>query len=48
MRFYSIILKRYIEIPDKKVRYIKKSGKKFAVGSYNINGDRKEAWKIIG
>ena len=48
MQFYSVILRRKINIPDSKVKYIKKKGRLFAVGSYKVKGITKKAWRIIG
>jgi len=48
MQFYSVILKKKIEIPDNKVKTVTKKGRKFAVGTYLVKGVEKQAWRILG
>lgn len=47
MEFYSLVLKKKIEIPASKVKEVTKSGKRMAVGTYTANGKTYEAWKIL-
>jgi ribosomal protein L13E len=48
MEFYSLVLKKKIQIPDNKVKNVVRKGRKFAVGSYEANGKKYEAWRILG
>ena len=54
MKFYSVVLRKKIDIPDSKVREVVKKGRKFAVGKYmaksKATGKMKEyeAWKVVG
>ena len=48
MEFYSLILKKKINIPDSKIRVVTKKGRRFAVGKYSVAGKEKEAWRILG
>ena len=48
MKFYSVVLKKSIIIPDEQVEYRNKSGKRFAVGKYEAKGKTYEAWRVIG
>lgn len=48
MEFYSLILKKKIDIPQSKIRTENKNGRKFAVGSYTANGKTYEAWRTLG
>jgi ribosomal protein L13E len=48
MEFYSLVLKKKIQIPDSKVKTVVKKGRKFAVGSYEAKGKKYEAWRILG
>lgn len=48
MKFYSVVLRKKIDIPEAKVRYVNKKGRKFAVGKYKIGTKEHEAWKIVG
>ncbi len=47
MEFYSLILKKKINIPESKIRRVTKKGRKFAVGKYKANGKDYEAWRIL-
>ena len=47
MEFYSVVLKKKINIPENKVKKVKKKGRNFAVGSYTANGKTYEAWRIL-
>lgn len=48
MKFYSVKLKKSINIPEGKVTYKTKNNRKFAVGEYKVDGKTYKAWKIIG
>jgi hypothetical protein len=48
MEFYSVILKKKIDIPNSKVVYKVVKGKNFAVGTYLVGGHEKQAWRIVG
>jgi len=48
MKFYSVVLRKKIIIPDNKVKTVVKSGRKFAVGSYKVGNKTYEAWRILG
>ena len=46
--FYSVKLKKRIKIADDKIRKVVRSGRKFLVGKYKVDGKEYEAWKITG
>jgi len=48
MQFYSVVLRKKIEIPQSKIREVVKKGRRFAVGKYTANGKQYEAWRILG
>ena len=54
MEFYSVVLRKKIQIPESKVREVTKKGRRFAVGKYvakcKATGKDKEyeAWRILG
>lgn len=48
MKFYSVVKRAFINIPDAMVRKVVKKGRMFAVGKYKANGKEYEAWKILG
>lgn len=48
MQFYSLVLKKKIQIPDSKVKTVVKKGRKFAVGTYEAKGKTYQAWKVLG
>ena len=48
MEFYSVVLKKKIQIPDKQVKTVTRKGRKFAVGKYKAKGKEYEAWRILG
>lgn len=48
MKFYSVVLRKSIEIPNNEVRNVVKNGRKFAVGKYRAKGKEYEAWRIVG
>jgi hypothetical protein len=47
MKFYSVKLRKKINIPEKNVTYKKKNGRKFAIGKYKVDGKIYEAWKTV-
>jgi hypothetical protein len=47
MEFYSVVLRKKIDIPASKIREVKKGGRRFAVGQYNANGKVYEAWRVL-
>ena len=48
MKFYSVVLRKKIDIPLSKVKDVVKKGRLFKVGTYQAKGKEYEAWKIIG
>ncbi len=48
MEFYSVVLKKKINIPDSKVRTVIRNKRRFAVGKYTAKGKTYEAWRILG
>jgi ribosomal protein L13E len=48
MKFYSLVLRKKIEIPDSKVKTVTRKGRRFAVGKYEAKGKKYEAWRILG
>ena len=48
MKFYSVKLRKKIEIADNKIRTVTKKGRNFAVGKYKVDGKEYEAWRITG
>lgn len=48
MQFYSVVLRKKIDIPDSKVKTVTKKGRRFAVGTYIANGKTYEAWRVLG
>lgn len=48
MEFYSVVLRKKINIPDSKIKTVTKKGRRFAVGSYSAKGKTYEAWRILG
>jgi ribosomal protein L13E len=47
MEFYSVVLKKKINIPESKVKMVTKKGRRFAVGKYEAKGKTYEAWKTV-
>ena len=47
MQFYSVVLKKKINIPDSKVKTVVRKGRRFAVGKYEAKGKTYEAWRIL-
>ena len=47
MKFYSVVLRKSIDIPESKIRKVTKKGRKFAVGKYEAKGKTYEAWRVL-
>jgi len=47
MMFYSVKLKKKVNIPEKNVTYKMRKGRRFAVGKYKVDGKTYEAWKTV-
>lgn len=53
MKFYSVVMKKSINIPENMIREVVKKGRRFAVGKYMAktkDGKMKqyEAWRVLG
>jgi len=48
MEFYSLVLRKKIDIPESKIKYVVKKGRKFAVGTYTAKGKEYKAWRVMG
>ena len=48
MKFYSLVLRKSIEIPQNKIKTVVKKGRSFAVGDYTANGKPYQAWRVLG
>ena len=48
MEFYSVVLRKKINIPKNQVKEVIKKGRKFAVGTYTAKGKEYQAWRVIG
>lgn len=48
MEFYSVVLKKKVNIPESKTKRVKKGGRNFIVGEYKVGSKTYEAWKIVG
>ena len=48
MEFYSLVLRKKIQIPESKIKTVVRSGRKFAVGTYNAKGKEYQAWRVLG
>lgn len=47
MRFYSVELKKNIEVPKSKVRYAKKGKRKFAHARVRSHGKNVNVWRAV-
>ena len=47
-KFYSVVLKKWVNIPNTKVKEVVRNGRKFAVGIYKVGQKEYEAWKVLG
>ena len=48
MKFYSLVMRKSIEIPANKIKEVVKSGRRFAVGTYMVKGKEYQAWRVLG
>ena len=48
MRFYSVVLKRKIDIPDVNVKKVTRNKRLWAVGKYKVGKKEYEAWRVLG
>jgi hypothetical protein len=48
MEFYSVVLRKKIDIPASKVEEVVRKGRKFAVGTYIAKGKTYKAWRVLG
>jgi len=48
VKFYSVVLRKKIDIPPSKIRKVKRSGRNFLVGKYTAKGKEYEAWMVTG
>jgi len=46
MKFYSVVLRKNIEIPKNKIKKVMKKGRRFLVGEYMGKGKKQYAWRI--
>lgn len=46
--FYSLKLKKKITIPPAKQKIVIKNNRRFAVGTYKVDGVEQKAWKVLG
>lgn len=46
--FYSVLLKKKIQIPNTKVKEVVRNGRKFAVGIYKVGKKEYTAWRVLG
>ena len=47
MQFYSVILKKKVEIPDQNIRMTVVRGRKAAVGTYLVDGKQRQAFRFM-
>ena len=47
-KFYSVVTKNWVDIPNSKVKEVVKNGRRFAVGVYKVGQKQYEAWKVLG
>jgi len=48
VQFYSVKLKKKIEIPANDIKQVVRKNTVFLVGAYKVNGKTYKAWKIVG
>lgn len=48
MSFYSVVLKKKIDIPLRKVTEVVRNKRRFAVGTYTAKGKEYKAWRVLG
>jgi len=48
VKFYALVKRGWVDIPESKIKTVVRNGRNFSVGKYDFNGKTYEAWKIIG
>ena len=54
MEFYSVVLRKKLQIADKDIKTVVKKNRRFAVGKYTAKSPRTgklttyEAWRVLG
>lgn len=48
MKFYSVVTKKFVNIPDNKIKRVIRNKRVFAVGTYKANGKTYTAWRVLG
>ncbi len=48
MEFYSVVLKKKINIPKSKIKEVVRNNRLFAVGTYKAKGKEYKAWRVLG
>lgn len=48
VEFYSVVLRKKIDIPQNKIKTVVRKGRKFAVGTYTAKGKTYTAWRVLG
>jgi len=48
MEFYSLVLKKKIQIPASKIVEVVRNKRRFAVGTYTAKGKEYKAWRVLG
>lgn len=46
--FYSVVLRKKVDIPASKIKEVVRKGRRFAVGTYTAKGKTYEAWRVLG
>ena len=46
MKFYSVVLRKKVEIPKSNVKKVVKKGHYFLVGTYKAKGSTYKAWMV--
>lgn len=47
-KFYSVVLKKFVDIPLSKIKEVVRNKRKFLVGTYQAKGKEYTAWKVVG
>ena len=52
MKMYSVAIKKFVNVPDKDIKFVTKKTKRgnsvrFAVGTYKVNGANIKIWNIV-
>lgn len=45
--FYSVKLRRKVSIPESRIKTVRRGGRTYLVGTYNVGNKTYEAWKIV-